>query len=384
MTSTEAQPHIIEHNGELAEHCRHWLELPFVAIDTEFVRTETFYPIAGLIQVGDGEHDYLIDPLTITDWTPLVALLECPTVVKVLHACSEDLEVFQHLCGALPAPLFDTQIAAAYLGMDFSMSYSRLVNALLQIDLSKEETRSDWLQRPLSARQLQYAVDDTRYLARIYSIMAPRLEQAELTGWLLEDTAELVANARLLPDAADAYRRIKQAWRLKPAELAVLQVLCDWRERAARQRDVARNRLLRESTLCPLAQRQPDTLAQLARMDDMHPRTVRQDGESILALIRQGREVPPAQWPEALPDPLPADANRLLKILRKVGQRHAERLGIAAELMLRKKVLEALVRTGYPCGPYDLPDELSGWRRALMGEELLTLANQFSSKGASA
>ena len=384
MTSTEAQPHIIEHNGELAEHCRHWLELPFVAIDTEFVRTETFYPIAGLIQVGDGEHDYLIDPLTITDWTPLVALLECPTVVKVLHACSEDLEVFQHLCGALPAPLFDTQIAAAYLGMDFSMSYSRLVNALLQVDLSKEETRSDWLQRPLSARQLQYAVDDTRYLARLYSIMAPRLEQAELTGWLLEDTAELVANARLLPDAADAYRRIKQAWRLKPAELAVLQVLCDWRERAARQRDVARNRLLRESTLCPLAQRQPDTLAQLARMDDMHPRTVRQDGESILALIRQGREVPPAQWPEALPDPLPADANRLLKILRKVGQRHAERLGIAAELMLRKKVLEALVRTGYPCGPYDLPDELSGWRRALMGEELLTLANQFSSKGASA
>ena len=384
MTSTEVTPQIIDQNSVLADHCRNWLQLSFVAIDTEFVRTETYFPIAGLIQVGDGERAYLIDPLEITDWSPLVALLECPTVVKVLHACSEDLEVFQHLCGALPAPLFDTQIAAAYLGMDFSMSYSRLVNALLGVELGKEETRSDWLQRPLSAKQLQYAVDDTLYLARIYTLMARRLQAANLTDWLLEDTAELVASAKVMPEPTQAYRRIKQAWRLKPAELAVLQVLCDWRERSARQRDVARNRLLREATLCPLAQRQPDSLAQLSRMEDMHPRTVRQDGETVLELISQGRGVPEEDWPAVLPEPLPADANRLLKSLRKVGQRHAERLGMAGELMLRKKVLEALVRTGYPCGPYSLPDELTGWRRELMGEELLALANQFSSKGVSA
>lgn len=384
MMSTEAYPQIIDQNAVLAEHCQQWLTLPFVAMDTEFVRTETYFPIAGLIQVGDGEQNYLIDPLAITDWSPLVTLLECPTVVKVLHACSEDLEVFQHLCGALPAPLFDTQIAAAYLGMDFSMSYSRLVSALLGIELSKEETRSDWLQRPLTARQLQYAVDDTLHLARIYQLLAQRLETAGLTDWLLEDTGELIANARIMPEPSEAYRKIKQAWRLKPAELAVLQVLCEWRERAARQRDVARNRLLREASLCPLAQRQPDTLAQLSRMEDVHPRTVRQDGETILELISQGQQVPEAQWPAALPEPLPTDANRLLKLLRKVGQRQAERLGMASELMLRKKVLEATVRTGYPSGPYSLPDELTGWRRELMGEELLTLANQFSSKGVSA
>lgn len=382
--SAEVNPQIIGENTVLAEHCQRWLQLPFVAIDTEFVRTETYFPIAGLIQVGDGEQAYLIDPLEITDWSPLVALLESPSVIKVLHACSEDLEVFQHLCGALPAPLFDTQIAAAYLGMDFSMSYSRLVKALLDIELDKEETRSDWLQRPLSAKQLQYAVDDTLYLARIYTLMAPRLNAAGLTDWLLEDTAELAASAGVIPDPAQAYRRIKQAWRLKPAELAVLQVLCDWRERAARQRDVARNRLLRESTLCPLAQRQPGSASQLSRMEDMHPRTVRQDGDTILELIVKGQGVPAEQWPAALPEPLPADANRLLKSLRKVGQRHAERLGMASELMLRKKVLEALVRTGYPCGPYTLPDELNGWRRELMGDELLSLANQLPGKGVSA
>ncbi|CEA05604.1 ribonuclease D [Pseudomonas saudimassiliensis] len=381
MMSTEASPLMIDQNAELADWCKQWLQLPYVAVDTEFVRTETYFPIPGLIQIGDGERAFMIDPLAITDWSPLVELLESPSVVKVLHACSEDLEVFQHLCGALPAPLFDTQLAAAFLGMDFSMGYSRLVSDLLGIELAKEETRSDWLQRPLSARQLQYAADDTIHLAAIYRILAPRIEAAGLTDWLLEDTAEMVANARTLVEPAQAYRRIKQAWRLKPAELAVLQVLCEWRERQARQRDQARNRLLRESTLCPLVQRQPDSLQQLARFEDMHPRTVRQDGQTIIELIQQARAIPPAQWPEPVPEPLPADANRLLKTLRKVGQRHAERLGMASEIVLRKKVLEALVRTGYPCGPYSLPAELTGWRRELMGEELLALANQFSSRG---
>lgn len=381
MMSTEASPLMIDQNAELADWCKQWLQLPYVAVDTEFVRTETYFPIPGLIQIGDGERAFMIDPLAITDWSPLVELLESPSVVKVLHACSEDLEVFQHLCGALPAPLFDTQLAAAFLGMDFSMGYSRLVSDLLDIELAKEETRSDWLQRPLSARQLQYAADDTIHLAAIYRILAPRIEAAGLTDWLLEDTAEMVANARTLVEPAQAYRRIKQAWRLKPAELAVLQVLCEWRERQARQRDQARNRLLRESTLCPLVQRQPDSLQQLARFEDMHPRTVRQDGQTIIELIQQARAIPPAQWPEPVPEPLPADANRLLKTLRKVGQRHAERLGMASEIVLRKKVLEALVRTGYPCGPYSLPAELTGWRRELMGEELLALANQFSSRG---
>lgn len=379
--TTEARPLMIHQDAVLADWCKQWLQLPFVAVDTEFVRTETFYPIAGLIQIGDGERTYMIDPLTITDWSPLVALLESPDVVKVLHACSEDLEVFQHLCGALPAPLFDTQLAAAFLGMDFSMGYSRLVSNLLGVELAKEETRSDWLQRPLSERQLQYAADDTLYLAAVYQILAPRIEAAGLTEWLLEDTAELVANARTIMEPAEAYRRIKQAWRLKPAELAILQVLCDWREREARQRDQARNRLLRESTLCPLVQRQPDSLQQLARLEDMHPRTVRHDGQTIIELIQQGLAVPPENWPAPMPEPLPADANRLLKNLRKVGQRHAERLGMASEIVLRKKVLEAMVRTGYPCGPYTLPAELSGWRRELMGDELLALANQFSSKG---
>ena len=375
MTELLPTPLMIDRNEDLALWCSRWQTLPFVAVDTEFERTETFYPIAGLIQVGDGEQAFLIDPLAITDWSPLVALLSNPDVVKVLPACGEDIEVFLKLCGVAPLPLFDTPLAAAYLGMDFSMGYSRLVKTLLDIDLSNEETRSNWLQRPLSENQVRYAAADALHLAELYKLLAPRIAAAGLEAWLLEDTAELVASARQSVDPELAWTNVKQAWRLKPRELAVLKVLSRWREEQAVARDQARNRLLREKTLVPLAQRQPDSLQALSRIEDMHPRTVRQDGQAILELIRQGQAVAESDWPAALPDPLPLEANKLLKRLRKVGQLHAERLGMAPELMLRKKILEAFVRTGYPAGPYHLPDELSGWRRELMGAELLAAAN---------
>lgn len=375
MTSALAEPLMIDNNADLAQWCERWLELPYVAVDTEFERTETFFPIAGLIQIGDGQAAYLIDPLAITDWSPLVALLQSPTVIKVLHACSEDLDVFMKLCGVAPAPLFDTQLAAAYLGMDFSMGYSRLVKALLNIELSNAETRSNWLQRPLSANQVTYAAADALHLAELYQVLGPRIEAAGLTNWLLQDSAELVNAAARIQAPETVYLNLKQAWRLQPSELAVLKVLASWREQESRQRDQARNRLLREKTLCPLAQRQPDSLQALSRIEDMHPRSVRQDGQAILELIRAGQQVPEQDWPQRLPEPLPAEANKLLKALRKVGQRHATHLGMAEELMLRKKHLEALVRSGYPGGIYQLPDALSGWRRTLMGDELLAVAN---------
>ncbi len=368
-------PLMIDQDAELARWCSQWLERPYVAVDTEFERTETFYPIAGLIQVSDGTQAFLVDPLAISDWAPLVEVLRSPNVIKVLHSCSEDIEVFLKLCGAAPAPLFDTQLAAAYLNMGFSMGYSRLVKALLDIDLSNEETRSNWLQRPLSDSQLKYAAADTVHLAELYQLMAPRIEAAGLTRWLLEDTAEQVAAAQRIQEPETAYKNVKQAWRLKREELAVLKLLSSWREREARRRDQARNRMLRERTLCPLAQRQPDNLQALSRIEDMHPRTVRQHGNEILELIREGQKIPASEWPERLPEPLPAEANKLLKVLRKVGQGHAERLNIAPEIVLRKKTIEALVRTGFPGGPYSLPEEFIGWRRELMGDELLAIAN---------
>ncbi|SFW43311.1 ribonuclease D [Pseudomonas sp. NFACC19-2] len=362
--------HWILDDASLAEHCAAWQALPFVALDTEFMRVDTFYPIAGLLQVSGGDGAYLIDPLRICDWRPFAALLEAPSVVKVLHSCSEDLEVFLRLTGSLPAPLFDTQLAAGYLNLGFSMGYSRLVQALLDIELPKGETRSDWLQRPLSELQVRYAAEDVSHLVEVYHTLMARLAPQKVE-WILEDGAELVANLGREIAPEDAWRDAKLAWKLSRQQQAVLRALCAWREREARARNQPRNRILREHSLWPLARTQPDNLVALARIEDMHPKTVRQDGETLLQLIRDAAALPPEQWPEALPEPLPVEASALLKKLRAVGQREGERLDIVPELMLRKKTLEALLKSGYPNGPYQLPDSLRGWRRELMGQALL-------------
>ncbi|MBD8604833.1 ribonuclease D [Pseudomonas sp. CFBP 8771] len=362
--------HWIRDDASLAEHCAHWQSLPYVALDTEFMRVDTFYPIAGLLQIGDGASAFLIDPLSITQWQPLTQLLENPAVIKVLHACSEDLEVLLRLTGSLPAPLFDTQLAAAYLNLGFSMGYSRLVQEVLGIELPKGETRSDWLQRPLSDTQVSYAAEDAVHLAEVFEKLRPQLSEDKY-AWVLEDGAELVAQLRREVNPDELYRDAKLAWKLSRAQLAVLRELCAWREREARARDLPRNRIVREQSLWPLAKLQPDNLQTLAKIEDMHPRTVRQDGEQILALIKAAASVAPEQWPAVLPEPLPIEASAVLKQLRAIGQREAERLNMAPELMLRKKTLEALLKTGYPDGPYQLPDSLRGWRRERMGQALL-------------
>lgn len=362
--------HWIRDDADLAKQCAVWRQLPFVAVDTEFVRVDTFYPQAGLVQVGDGRDAWLIDPLAIGDWRPLAELLEDRAVVKVLHSCSEDLEVLQRLTGSVPQPLFDTQLAAAYLNLGFSMGYSRLVKEVLGIELPKGETRSDWLQRPLSELQVSYAAEDAVHLAEVYLALSERMSE-EKRAWVLEDGAELAANLKREVPPEELYREAKLAWKLGRQQLAVLRVLCAWREREARRRDLPRNRILRETSLWPLARFQPDNLASLGRIEDMHPRSVRQDGETLLRLIREAAATPPESWPEAVPEPLPLEASALLKKLRRIGQAEAERLQIAPELVLRKRSLEALLKSGYPNGPYQLPDSLRGWRRQRMGQALL-------------
>lgn len=369
----------IRDDASLAQQCREWRTQPYLALDTEFMRVDTFYPAAGLVQVGDGRQEWLIDPLLIQDWSPFAELLEDERVVKVLHACSEDLEVFLRLTGSLPVPLFDTQLAAAYLGMAHSMGYSKLVKEVLDIDLPKDETRSDWLQRPLTEMQMRYAADDVQHLAQVYLALDARLSE-EKRAWLLEDGAELVANLCRESDPREAYREVKLGWRLRPQQLAVLRELCAWREEQARLRNRPRNHVLRERTLWPLARLLPKNKTDLAAIEDMHPRTVRQDGDFLIELIAQAARLPQSEWPEALPEPLPPEVTPLLKSLRAIGQREAETLGMAPELMLRKKVLEALLKSGYPDGPYELPDSLRGWRReGRPGERMKRICSVYKS-----
>jgi ribonuclease D len=343
--------------------------LPFVALDTEFMRVDTFYPIAGLLQVGDGVRAYLIDPLTIDNWQPLAALLENPAVVKVVHACSEDLEVLLRLTGSLPAPLFDTQLAAAYLNLGFSMGYSRLVQEVLGIDLPKGETRSDWLQRPLSETQISYAAEDAVHLAEVFVSCGRNCPTTNTPGcWRTAPN--------WWPTCAVKSTRTRSiatpSWPGNcPAPNLPCCASCAPGVRKKPAPVTCRATVSSVSTRCGHWPGRSRTTSRVGKIEDMHPRTVRQDGEFLLDLIKRSGSVSPDQWPPAVPEPLPVDAAALIKQLRAIGQAEAERLNIAPELMLRKKTLEALLKSGFPDGPYQLPDSLRGWRRELMGQALL-------------
>ena len=366
-------------DATLAAQCAHWRACSFVTLDTEFMRVDTFHAIAALVQVGDGTTVWLVDPLNIHNWQPFAELLDDPAVVKVLHSCSEDLEVFARLTGTRPLPVFDTQLAAGFLGIGFSMGYSRLVKAVLDIEVPKDETRSDWLRRPLTPMQVQYAADDVHYLAKVYRVLDEQLSD-ERRAWLFDDMVELVASQQIESDPEDAWLDVKAAWRLNSQQQAVLRAVCAWREREARRRNLPRNRILKERSLWPLARYMPADLQALKGIEDMQPNTLRKQGDELLQLIATARALPQDQLPPPQPEPLPLEAGALSKKLRAVGEREAQRLGMVPELMLRKRVLEALLRSGWPNGPWQLPDCLRGWRRELLGQALLDCLNAQASQ----
>jgi len=377
ISNIPTDPIWVDSAAQLNSLCELWQQQAAVAIDTEFMRTSTFYPIAALFQVSDGKGCYLIDPLVIDDFSGFKALLSNPSVVKVLHACSEDLEVFQTFLGVLPSPLFDTQWAAACAGYDFSMGYARLIEETLSVTVAKSETRSDWLQRPLSESQLRYAALDVAYLLIAYGLLLKKLNVDARLGWVEDECAQQVATAAAGSDFSKAYIKIKSAWKMSARELALLQALAQWREQAARARDVPRNRLAKDGALFDLARSQPDQLAALSKIEGLAPRTVRGDGEALLALIADTLAQPLSTYPDRLPEPLARSTADLVKALKQSARQVAEDLAVPAEVLLRKKDIEALVRSGQ-AGRHQLPERLLGWRKDVVGDRLLQLAEQWS------
>ncbi|MFC3117035.1 ribonuclease D [Cellvibrio fontiphilus] len=370
------EPIWVDQDDQLAELCARWQQQAALAIDTEFMRSDTFYPIAGLLQIGDGKGCYLIDPLAINSLEPLRELLLNPGVTKVLHSCSEDLEVFQRWLGIVPAPLFDTQVAAAFAGLGFGMGYANLIKNLLGIEIPKEETRSDWLQRPLSAAQLKYAALDVAHMLIVYGKLLQLLKANERLEWVKNDCADLVANARKADDFSDAYQKVGFAWKLREQELAVLKALCIWRETEARSRNIPRNRLIKEASLWEIARKKIQDAAQLQRVADIPSRTLKNDTETILKIVADVLAQDPSTWPERLDPPLAQSEGPLMKALKNFVREFAEQTQLPAEVLIRKKDYEFIVRSGMNGGQYSLPARLLGWRHPLIGEGLLHIARQ--------
>jgi ribonuclease D len=361
----------IDTDAGLAAAARGWAAAPVLGLDTEFVRTNTFYHRLGLIQVSDGRTSWLVDPLAARDLAPLAAVFRSPGV-KVLHSASEDVEVFYRALGVLPEPLFDSQIAGAFAGAGAFLSYQKLVAAYLGVELAKEETRTDWMARPLSPGQLAYAAEDVAYLVPLYERLTAELTALGRLSWVFEDSAALLDTSRFQEDDEAAYLRIKGAGRLDRRQLGALRTLAAWREKEARQRDLPRNFVLKEGLLLDLATRRPKLPKDLQRLASFDARQAARDGATWLELLEQAEGRPESELPPRLAGkPVSPAAREVENRLRdKVRERAAE-LNVPPEILAPRRTLDALLRLTVGKPDPRLPRELEGWRREAIGEDLL-------------
>ncbi len=336
-----------------------------VLVDTEFMRRNTYYPEVALVQLcfvsGDPQSEmaWLIDPLQISDPTPLASLFTDSSVLKVLHSASEDLEVFQRWLGVLPQPLFDTQRAAGLLNIGFGMGYRALVQEICAVDLPKGETRSDWLQRPLTASQCEYAAQDVTWLLPVWRELQQRCEQQGKLQWVLADGQD--ATRALGTDTYDCQKRIKTAWKLNPRQLGRLTAICDWRENTAKQRDKPRGWIIDDPGCLRLALEDPDSMDALGGSVDIPAPAIRRYGEELLALLGAQRAVPEAALPTALPPPLNASQRERVKKLKSQAREIAEKLSVAPQALVPTRDFELLLREAAGQA-FEPPVHWRGWR----------------------
>lgn len=353
--------------AELCDHCR---AAGAVIVDTEFERTDTFYPKIALVQMAVEGQVWLIDPLTLEDTTPLRRLFEDPAVEKVLHSCTEDVEVLNYWTGARPQMLFDTQLAAAFLGGRFGMGYGELVKSEFGIALDKGETRSDWFTRPLTESQHLYACLDVVYLGAVHARQRLRLEATGRLQWLREECDRAVADVLDRPGAEQAWRSVKGAAGLSPRSLAALERLAAWRDRTARELDRPRNRVARDEHLLQIAQALPEHIDRL-RGDVLPHGMVKRWGAELQAMIDEVRELSSDDLPEPLPPPLSRREGEVLRNLRSAAKECASEHGLAEELLARKRLMEQWLLDDAP-----VPDAFRGWRWPLVGERLAALRDR--------
>ncbi len=351
-------------NASLATWCDYWAQLPVIAVDTEFIRRSTYFPITGLIQISEGEKAVLIDPLAIDEWQPLRALMVNPSVMKVFHACSEDMDVFDRLLGVLPTPFYDTQIGEAYASAQWSLSYVKLIFEYLQIAVDKDETRSDWLQRPLTDAQKRYAALDVVYLAKVYPLQIARLDAKNMLEWVMEDCESLKWQYQMNADPEQNWDGVKTAWRLPPAGLTLLRLLFIWRDEQARKEDVPKGQILKDRTLWSLAKIMPTHHKAISEAEEITGRQHRLYGETVLKKVALVNELSADEYQRPLEIPLPSQAGELTKAIKSFVRERADALDIAPEAMMKRKLLDPLVRHLFDGTDIDWQNPaLTGWRR---------------------
>ena len=347
-----------------------------LAIDTEFMRRRTLYPEVALIQVFDGEHLALIDPLAELSLFDFWQVLKDPAVLKVLHSPSEDIEVFQKYAGFVPAPLFDTQFALQLLGEGNCMGFALMVKTLLGIEIDKSESRTNWLQRPLTTKQLDYAAADTFHLLPCFELIIDRINNADLFEIVL-DESELIANKRAFqtPDEL-LYKDIKNAWQLKPHELAVLKELAIWRRNKAIRKNLALNFVLKEHNMTEIAKRGPSSLNSLRQIPGVESIEVNRSGVEILKCIEKAKAIAVDEHPQVLKRLIDfPNYKQTAKDIKQKITKVAKANNIPEDVLASKKQVNQLISwnwklTAEQKKTHIKPDLLSSWRYSFIKEAL--------------
>ena len=351
---------------QLQQLCNQLAGSEWLALDTEFLREKTYYPKFCLLQVTNGELAACVDPLQIEDLSPLRDLLDDQDITKIFHAGRQDLEIFYQLWGTLPAPLFDTQLAATLTGHGDQVGYAALVKQLLSVDLDKGHARTDWSLRPLAPEQHRYALDDVIYLGEIYLQLKARLEELGRIQWLDDDFNTLATPATYIVNPQQTWQRIRGRQNLKGAQLAVLQALAAWRETRAIASNKPKNWIIKDEVLLDLARRLPKERKQLERIRGLEKGTAVRHGDDLLKLIAETRQLPSEQWPREKEQRLrlTTEQEALVDILMCALRLRAKEQHLSPQALATRKNLEQLAT-----GNRNL-ELLKGWRQAVVGNDL--------------
>ena len=340
-----------------------------LAIDTEFLREKTYYAKLCLLQMATDDEVVIVDPFEMDDLSVLAPLLTDERIVKLFHAAGQDLEIILREVGVLPRPVFDTQIAAALLGHTQQIGYAALVHAECGVSLKKIDSFTDWSRRPLSASQRDYAADDVVYLPRLYAGMRAALEEKGRLHWLDHDFEELSDPARYEANERERFRRLKRVSQLSRRQLSAAREVAAWRELEAQRRDVPRKWVVTDEQIVEACKREARTIDELFMVRGLSDRLSTKDARAVVSLISSALSAPPDTWPEldrcGKSEP---NVDAELDLMSALVRLRAKENGIAFPTLASHDDLARVAR-GYREGV----DLLRGWRRAIVGEELLEL-----------
>jgi ribonuclease D len=361
---------IVTDTNALAELCQSLAKADYVTIDTEFIREKTYYPQLCLIQVANDDLEAIIAPLADgIDLKPLFTLLQDDSIIKVIHGGRQDVEIFYYLSGEIPHPLFDTQIAGMVCGFGDQVGYEAMINKILNIQIDKGSRFTDWSHRPLSDKQLAYAMADVTHLRLAYKYITERIENLNRSKWVMEEMKILTSPSTYQNPPDQAWERIKINTRKRRA-LAILKETAAWREETAQRDDEPRGRILRDNALTEIALHPPKTTQELRKMRSIHPSFF--DGkrpDELLEAVKRGQEIPDKNCPKKdKPTPLPSNIGPVVEMLRVLLRIKCEEHNVAPKLLANTRDLEQIAANDKA----DIP-ALKGWRYDVFGKSALAV-----------